>query len=82
MRTTIDGAGRLVIPKPLRDRLGIDGGSEVEVFEHTGHLEIHRPERQMRLVKTPRGNLTISPGIGIGPEEVRIMIERDRERHG
>lgn len=30
MRTTIDKAGRLVIPKPLRDHLGLEPG-EVEV---------------------------------------------------
>ena len=31
MRTTIDKAGRLVIPRPLRDRIGLAGGGEVEV---------------------------------------------------
>jgi AbrB family looped-hinge helix DNA binding protein len=30
MRTTIDAAGRVVIPKPLRDRLGLRPG-EVEL---------------------------------------------------
>jgi AbrB family looped-hinge helix DNA binding protein len=40
MRTTIDKAGRLVIPKLLRDQAGIQSG-EVEVFlEGTGlHIE-------------------------------------------
>ena len=31
MRTTIDKAGRLVIPRALRDRIGLVGGGEVEV---------------------------------------------------
>lgn len=31
MRTTIDRGGRVVVPKPLRDRLGLDAGQEVEV---------------------------------------------------
>ena len=31
MRTTIDKAGRLVIPRPLRDRIGLAGGGEVEL---------------------------------------------------
>ena len=31
MRTTIDKAGRLVIPRPLRDRVGLAGGGEVEL---------------------------------------------------
>jgi len=31
MRTTIDKAGRLVIPRALRDRIGLAGGGEVEL---------------------------------------------------
>ena len=31
MRTTIDKAGRLVIPRPLRDRIGLGGGGAVEI---------------------------------------------------
>jgi hypothetical protein len=31
MRTTIDRAGRLVVPKTLRDQLGLTAG-EVEIF--------------------------------------------------
>jgi AbrB family looped-hinge helix DNA binding protein len=31
MRTTIDSAGRLVIPRSLRQRIGLVSGGEVEV---------------------------------------------------
>ncbi|MBI2777739.1 MAG: hypothetical protein HYX57_10830 [Chloroflexi bacterium] len=31
MKTTIDKAGRLVIPRLLRDRIGLGGGGEVEL---------------------------------------------------
>ena len=41
MRTTIDRAGRLVVPKKLRDRLALGHGGEVDVFERDGVLEIH-----------------------------------------
>lgn len=33
MRTTIDGAGRVVIPKALRERMGWKGEAEVDVYE-------------------------------------------------
>ena len=39
MRTTIDTAGRLVIPKPLRDRVGLRPG-EVEVTVDGSGLRI------------------------------------------
>lgn len=31
MKTTIDGAGRIVVPKALRDRLALLPGSEIEI---------------------------------------------------
>jgi len=31
MRTTIDAAGRIVVPKPVRDAAGLVGGTEVEI---------------------------------------------------
>ena len=31
MKATIDKAGRLVIPRSLRDRIGLAGGGEVEI---------------------------------------------------
>ncbi len=39
MRITIDKAGRLVVPKPLRDRLGIRAG-EVEITVDGAALRI------------------------------------------
>ena len=39
MQATIDKAGRLVIPKPLRDRLGIRPG-EVEVVADGATLRV------------------------------------------
>lgn len=39
MRVTIDKAGRLVIPKPLRDRLGLVPG-EVEVVADGAALRV------------------------------------------
>jgi AbrB family looped-hinge helix DNA binding protein len=43
MRVAIDGVGRLVIPKPMRDALGIDGPTELELTEVDGKLELSVP---------------------------------------
>jgi AbrB family looped-hinge helix DNA binding protein len=40
MRTTIDSAGRIVVPKPLRDELGLVGGERLEIRAHDGTLEV------------------------------------------
>jgi len=40
MQTTIDGAGRLVVPKELRERLGITAGSRVEIREDGSGLRL------------------------------------------
>ena len=40
MTTTIDNAGRIVIPKAMRDQMGLTGGMEIEVELKDGKLEI------------------------------------------
>jgi AbrB family looped-hinge helix DNA binding protein len=50
MRTAIDSAGRVVIPKPLRDALGLTAGQPLEIAERDGRLEIVPAATPMRLV--------------------------------
>lgn len=40
MRTTIDGAGRLVVPKSLRDAMGLVPGKAVDIVFTDGRIEI------------------------------------------
>jgi AbrB family looped-hinge helix DNA binding protein len=60
MRATIDKAGRLVIPKPLREHLGLRPG-EVEVTADGAGLRVEPlagdglEEREGRLVIPPGG---------------------------
>lgn len=57
MRTTIDTAGRVVVPKSLRERLGLSGGQEVEVIERDGHIEIEPAPTPMRLRRKGRARV-------------------------
>jgi AbrB family looped-hinge helix DNA binding protein len=67
MRATIDKAGRLVIPKQLRDEVGLLPG-EVEVTAHGAGLRVEPPagesleERDGRLV-IPASGLELSDDV-------------------
>jgi len=54
MRTTIDAAGRLVVPMSLRDELGFTAGTELELTSVDGRLEIAIPSR-VRVEDGPHG---------------------------
>lgn len=49
MVTTIDSAGRIVVPKRLREELGFMPGQELELNAIDGHLEIEHQATPMRL---------------------------------
>jgi len=49
MRTTVDSGGRVVIPKPIRDRLGLGTGTIIDIAE--GHVEIAPAETPVQLVE-------------------------------
>lgn len=51
MKSTIDSGGRVVIPKPIRDRLGLGPGTVIDVAEHEGHIEIAPAEAPVHLVE-------------------------------
>lgn len=80
MRTTIDRAGHLVVPKTLRDRVGLGNGGVVEVVERDGVLEIHPVPADIELrdgddgpVADPVGHLP-----SLTDEHVRSTLERQR----
>ncbi len=54
MVTTIDSAGRIVVPKSLRDELGFKPGQQLELSAIDGRLEIEHPVTPMRLERRGR----------------------------
>ncbi|MCB0920535.1 MAG: AbrB/MazE/SpoVT family DNA-binding domain-containing protein [Actinobacteria bacterium] len=71
MRTTIDAAGRVVIPKPLRDELGIHPG-EVELVRDGAGVRIE-PVTSDSLVEE-KGRTVIPPtGTPINAELVQAL---------
>jgi len=80
MRTTIDSAGRLVVPKVIREELGLRGGEEVEITLRDGRVEVEPLPVPMRLVERD-GVLVAEPETALPPltsEEVRETLDRTR----
>jgi AbrB family looped-hinge helix DNA binding protein len=50
MYATIDAGGRVVVPKDVRERLGLRPGSRIALREVEGHLEISPATTPARLV--------------------------------
>jgi AbrB family looped-hinge helix DNA binding protein len=70
----------LVIPKSLRDRLGLSGGRSVEIREREGRIEIEPRSTPMTLVKSARGPVAI-PAEKLPPltdEIVRSTLDKTR----
>lgn len=78
MRTTIDAAGRIVVPKPLREELGFAAGAELEVEAVDGRLEIAIPSR-VRMEESAHGPRFVADDAEpLTDDEVRQLIERGR----
>lgn len=50
MKATIDSVGRVVVPKPLRDALGLAPGSTVDISRYGAGLQLVPTGRTARLV--------------------------------
>jgi len=51
METTIDAAGRIVVPKLLRDALGLTAGASVDISRYGAGLSLVPVGRTARLVE-------------------------------
>lgn len=80
MRTTIDSAGRVVIPKAVREAAGLEAGAEIEVEFRDGRIELKPATVPMRLVKRTQG-ATIEAEAdmpALTSEDVRNVLEHVR----
>ena len=82
MRTTIDKAGRVVIPAAIRDRAGLSPGSEIEVTEDDRGIRLERVAAGPRLVKVGR-RLVARPTVSADRRpslDIASVIEDERNR--
>jgi AbrB family looped-hinge helix DNA binding protein len=80
MKVAIDGVGRIVIPKPLRDELGISGPTDLELVAADGRLELTVPDVSAHVEE--RDGLPVivtdEPMAPMSIGETRAAIERVR----
>ena len=80
MKTALDAAGRLVVPKPLRDALGLKPGQELQIRARDGRLEIEVAATPMRLAKRGKGMVAFPQAKlpALTADDVREVLERVR----
>jgi AbrB family looped-hinge helix DNA binding protein len=80
MKTTIDAAGRIVVPKPLRQALGMNPGQSLEIRASDGRLEIEVAPTPMQLMKRGKGLVAVPNAElpALTADQVRDTLERVR----
>lgn len=80
METTIDRAGRIVVPKELRDALGLQPGQTLEIRAGDGRIEIEVARTPMRLERRGKGVVAVTDVKmpALTAEDVRATLERLR----
>lgn len=83
MKTTIDAAGRMVIPKEIRQEAGLKPGMPLDVRWRDGCIEIEPAPLPVKLVR--RGHLLVAvpqkevaPLTGETVEHTRKTLRRER----
>ena len=80
MQTTIDAAGRVVIPKAIRDAMGLEPGRRIDVVFTDGRIEIEVAPLQAH-IEMREGVAVIVPDVEVPPltdEMIRATLEATR----
>ena len=80
MKVALDGAGRIVVPKSLRQALGLKPGQTLEIRAGDGRLEIEIAPTPMQLKKRGKGMVAVPEAElpALTAEQVRDTLERVR----
>jgi AbrB family looped-hinge helix DNA binding protein len=77
MTVKIDKAGRVVLPKPVRDRLGLQAGSDLEMQETADGLVLKPAGRRQSLVR--KGRFLVHTGELPTGYDILKAIDQDRD---
>jgi AbrB family looped-hinge helix DNA binding protein len=77
MTLKIDNAGRVILPKPVRDRLGLHAGSDLEIQETPDGVVLRPADRRPSMVK--KGSFLVHTGELPPGYDILKAIDEDRE---
>jgi bifunctional DNA-binding transcriptional regulator/antitoxin component of YhaV-PrlF toxin-antitoxin module len=80
MRVAIDSAGRLVVPKALREELGVNGPANLELNAIDGKLELSVADVPARVEEREGFSVIVTdrPMEPISVADARAAVERIR----
>ncbi len=78
MEATIDSGGRLLLPKSIRDSLGLVPGSKVDVSPYGGGVQITPGGRTARLERDVGGRLVFRGETTVSDEQLFALIDSGR----
>jgi len=79
MNLKIDRLGRIVLPKPLRQRHGLRPGTELEVTERPGEVLLRPAHQKPSMVKI--GSWWVHQGVAEPGVDWSRVVEQVREDH-
>jgi AbrB family looped-hinge helix DNA binding protein len=84
IRTAIDASGRLVVPKPIRDELGIVAGTPLLLSVRDGRLEIEPVYAVIRTREHDGVRVAelVEPMPPLSESDLRAVRSRVRNRQG
>ncbi|OMH23020.1 AbrB family transcriptional regulator [Tersicoccus phoenicis] len=78
MEVTIDSGGRVLLPKSLRDALGLTPGSKVDISAHGVGLQVTPGGRTARLQRDDDGRLVAVSSTVVTDDDMFGLIDSAR----
>ena len=78
MEAVIDQAGRVVLPKPIRDALGLLPGTRVDISAYGGGVQLVPAGRTARLVEED-GVLVAAGETAVNDDVIFALIDSGRK---